>query len=27
MLTFTRAGSTWRLSGFDPQAANLHFRR
>lgn len=27
MLTFTREGSTWRLSGFDPQAANLHLRR
>ena len=27
MLTFTQEGSTWRLSGFDPQAANLHFKR
>ncbi len=27
MLTFTREGSTWRLTGFDPQAANLHFKR
>lgn len=27
MLTFTREGSTWRLSGFDPEAANLHFKR
>ena len=27
LLIFTREGSTWRLSGFDPQAANLHFKR
>ena len=27
LLTFTRDGSVWRLSGFDPQAANLHFKR
>ena len=27
MLTFTRDGSVWRLSGFDPQAANLNLRR
>ncbi len=27
MLTFTREGSTWRLSGFDPEAANLHLKR
>ena len=27
MLTFTRDGSVWRLSGFDPEAANLHFKR
>ena len=27
MLTFTREGDIWRLSGFDPEAANLHFKR
>ena len=27
LLTFTRQGSTWRLSGFDPQAANLRLKR
>jgi hypothetical protein len=27
MLIFTREGSTWRLSGFDPQAANLTLKR
>jgi hypothetical protein len=27
LLTFTREGSTWRLSGFDSQAANLRPRR
>lgn len=27
LLTFTREGDTWRLSGFDPEAANLHFKR
>lgn len=27
LLTFTREGDIWRLSGFDPQAANLHFKR
>ena len=27
MLIFTREGSTWRLTGFDPQAANLHLKR
>ena len=27
LLTFTRDGSVWRLSGFDPEAANLHFKR
>jgi hypothetical protein len=27
LLTFTRDGAVWRLSGFDPQAANLHFKR
>ncbi|MDI1365419.1 MAG: DUF2939 domain-containing protein [bacterium] len=27
LLTFTREGDIWRLSGFDPEAANLHFKR
>lgn len=27
LLTFTREGSVWRLSGFDPEAANLHLKR
>ncbi|HJV43396.1 DUF2939 domain-containing protein [Caulobacter sp.] len=27
LLTFTREGATWRLTGFDPQAANLHLKR
>lgn len=27
LLTFTRDGSVWRLSGFDPQAANLNLKR
>ncbi|MCK5909705.1 MAG: DUF2939 domain-containing protein [Caulobacter sp.] len=27
LLTFTREGATWRLTSFDPQAANLHLRR
>lgn len=27
LLTFTREGATWRLTGFDPQAANLRPRR
>jgi len=27
LLTFTREGGTWRLTGFDPQAANLRPRR
>lgn len=27
LLTFSREGDRWRLSGFDAQAANLHFKR
>jgi hypothetical protein len=27
LLTFTREGEVWRLSGFDAEAANLHFKR
>ena len=27
LLTFTQEGATWRLSGFDPEAANLHVQR
>jgi len=27
MLTFSREGDRWRLSGFDAQAVNLHFKR
>jgi len=27
LLSFTREGSVWRLSGFDASAANLHFKR
>ena len=27
LLTFTEQGGTWRLSGFDPQAANLSLNR
>ncbi|MBO9547103.1 DUF2939 domain-containing protein [Caulobacter sp.] len=27
MMTFSLEGDRWRLSGFDPQAANLHARR
>ncbi|MGR4862570.1 DUF2939 domain-containing protein [Caulobacter sp. LARHSG274] len=27
LLTFTQEGGTWRLSGFDAQAVNLHFKR
>jgi hypothetical protein len=27
LLTFSREGDRWRLSGFDPQAANLHLKR
>jgi hypothetical protein len=27
LLTFSREGSVWRLSGFDAEAANLHFKR
>lgn len=27
LLTFTREGATWRLTSFDPQAANLHLKR
>ena len=27
LLTFTQEGATWRLSGFDPEAANLHAKR
>lgn len=27
LLTFTREGETWRLTSFDAEAANLHFKR
>ena len=27
LLTFTHEGDTWRLTGFDAEAANLHFKR
>ena len=27
LLTFTREGDTWRLTSFDAEAANLHFKR